>query len=125
MADVYSNVYLTIAATRAKDCGEGFLHARKAKDQRIVSFEDEQGSFDLYFYYDDLTMSPGAMGSIIDMSMHMRRVGFISMGCAQRSARRRSSPRMGTQRTTKLAKKSGKHRQRTHKNEELAIHQMD
>jgi hypothetical protein len=77
MADVYSNAYLTIAATRAKDCGEGFLHTRKTKDRRVVSFVDEQGPFDLYFYYDDLTMSPGAMGSVIDMSMDMRRVGFI------------------------------------------------
>jgi hypothetical protein len=64
MADVYSNACLTIAVTRAKDCGEDFLHTRKAKDRRIISFEDEQGSFDLYFYCDDLTMSPGAMGHV-------------------------------------------------------------
>jgi hypothetical protein len=74
MADVYSNAYLTIAATRASHCGEGFLHARKVKNRRVVSFADAEGSFDLYFYYDDLTMSPGSMGSVIDESINMRRV---------------------------------------------------
>jgi hypothetical protein len=28
----------------------------------------------LYFYYDDLTMSPGAMESIVDESITMRKV---------------------------------------------------
>jgi hypothetical protein len=74
MADVYSNAYLTIAATRASHCGEGFLHARKVKDRRVVSFADAEGDFDLYFYYDDLTMSPGSMGSVVDESINMRRV---------------------------------------------------
>ncbi|KAL1592634.1 hypothetical protein SLS60_011050 [Paraconiothyrium brasiliense] len=78
MADVYRNAWLTVAATRASHCGEGFLHARKGKERRIVSFADEEGSFDLYFYYDDLTMSPGTMGSIIDQSLNLRRVNFIS-----------------------------------------------
>jgi hypothetical protein len=77
MADVYSNAYLTIAATRASHCGEGFLHARKVKERRVVSFADKEGSFDLYFYYDDLTMSPGSMGSVIDESINMRRVSPI------------------------------------------------
>lgn len=74
MADVYSNAYLTLAATRASHCGEGFLHARKARERRVVSFADDEGSFDLYFYYDDLTMSPGAMESIVDESITMRKV---------------------------------------------------
>ncbi|KAH8635787.1 hypothetical protein IG631_11188 [Alternaria alternata] len=74
MADVYSNAYLTLAATRASHCGEGFLHARKVRERRVISFADEEGSFDLYFSYDDLTMSPGAMESIIDESITMRKV---------------------------------------------------
>jgi hypothetical protein len=83
MADVYSNAYLTIAATRASHCGEGFLHARKVKDRRVVSFADAEGEFDLYFYYDDLTMSPGSMGSVIDESINMRRVNQASKCRAQ------------------------------------------
>ncbi|KAI4952331.1 hypothetical protein J4E91_002800 [Alternaria rosae] len=73
MADVYSNAYLTTAATRASHCGEGFLQPRKVKDRHVVTFADKEGSFDLYIYYDDLTMSPGSMESIIDQSIKMRR----------------------------------------------------
>jgi len=76
MADVYTNAYLTIAATRASHCGEGFLQARKAKDRHVVTFTDEQGTFEVFVYYDDLTMSPGSMESIIDQSIKMRRVSF-------------------------------------------------
>ncbi|KAF1829293.1 HET-domain-containing protein [Decorospora gaudefroyi] len=58
MAEVYSNAYLTLSATRARHCGESFLQARKTKDRHIVSFVDcSKTGFDLYFYYDDLTMS--------------------------------------------------------------------
>jgi len=78
MADVYSNAYLTIAATRASHCGEGFLQPRKAKDRHVVTFADAEGSFDLFVYYDDLTMSPGSMESVIDQSIKMRRVSFNS-----------------------------------------------
>jgi hypothetical protein len=74
MADVYSNAYLTLAATRTSHCGEGFLHARKVRERRVISFADEERSFDLYFSYNDLTMSPGAMESIIDESITMRKV---------------------------------------------------
>jgi hypothetical protein len=74
MADVYSNAYLTIAATRSSHCGEGFLHARKVKDRHVVSFAGEEGTFDLHFSYDDLTMSPGSMESVVDASLSMRRV---------------------------------------------------
>ncbi|KAF2825366.1 HET-domain-containing protein [Ophiobolus disseminans] len=45
MADVYSNAYLTIAATRATHCGEGFLQPRKVSDGDKVQFEDAQGHF--------------------------------------------------------------------------------
>jgi hypothetical protein len=83
MAVVYSNAYLTIAATRASHCGEGFLHARKVKDRRVVSFADAEGDFDLYFYYDDLTMSPGSMGSVVDESINMRRVNSSILTRAQ------------------------------------------
>jgi hypothetical protein len=74
MADVYSNAYLTIAATRASHCGEGFLQARKVKDRHVVSFSDEQGHFDLHFYYDDLTMSPGSKESVAHEPLIMRTV---------------------------------------------------
>ena len=87
MADVYTNAYLTIAATRASHCGEGFLQARKVKDRRVVSFADTEGSFDLYFYYDDLTMSPGSMGSVIDESLNMRRVS-CSVSCSHSTSSR-------------------------------------
>jgi hypothetical protein len=74
MAGVYSNAYLTIAATRASHCGEGFLYARKTEERRIIPFADMEGSFDLYFYYDDMTISPGSMDSVVDESIKMRRV---------------------------------------------------
>ncbi|KAF2107944.1 heterokaryon incompatibility protein-domain-containing protein, partial [Lophiotrema nucula] len=49
MADVYSNSYLTIAATRASHCDEGFLHLRRVKDRESIRFEDDEGTFELYF----------------------------------------------------------------------------
>ncbi|CAO2647630.1 Nn.00g085520.m01.CDS01 [Neocucurbitaria sp. VM-36] len=64
MADVYSNAYLTIAATRASHCGEGFLQPRKIKSRQSTPFEDEDGSFELYFDYDDCTTSPGSMQTV-------------------------------------------------------------
>jgi hypothetical protein len=76
MADVYSNAYLTIAATRASHCGEGFLQARKVKDRHVVSFSDEQGHFYLHFYYDDLTMSPGSKESVAHEPLIMRTVSL-------------------------------------------------
>jgi hypothetical protein len=76
MADVYSNAYLTIAATRASHCGEGFLQARKVKDRHVITFSDEQGRFDLYFYYDDLTMSPGSKESVTHEPLVMRTVSL-------------------------------------------------
>jgi hypothetical protein len=92
MADVYSNAYLTIAATRASHCGEGFLHARKVKDRRVVTFANAEGPYDLYFYYDDLTMSPGSMGSVIDESINMRRVSFNVNESTARLMKVRKSP---------------------------------
>lgn len=49
MADIYSNAYLTIAASRAKHCGEGFLGTRKVDSSLHVCVEDKEGSFELYF----------------------------------------------------------------------------
>jgi hypothetical protein len=66
MADVYSNAYLTIAAMRASHCDEGFLQPREAKDRAPITFIDSEGSFTLYFEYNDDTMSPGAPASVAD-----------------------------------------------------------
>lgn len=74
MANVYTNAYLTIAATRASHCGEGFLQERKSKDRQMVSFADQEGVYKLHFYYDDLVTSPGSMDSVIDETLSMRKV---------------------------------------------------
>jgi hypothetical protein len=76
MADVYSNAYLTLRATRASHCGEGFLHARKVGGRRVVSFADEEGSFDLYLSYDDAAPPPGThtLKSMIDGGITLRQV---------------------------------------------------
>jgi len=49
MADIYSNAYLTLAASRAKHCGEGFLGTRNIDPSLRACIEDEDGSFELYF----------------------------------------------------------------------------
>jgi hypothetical protein len=49
MVDVYSNAYLTLVASRAKHCGEGFLGPRSRDSPFCVNVEDEEGSFELYF----------------------------------------------------------------------------
>ena len=49
MSDVYSNAYLTLAASRAKHCGEGFLGPRDRESPLVVNVEDDKGSFELYF----------------------------------------------------------------------------
>lgn len=74
MADVYANAYLTIAATRASHCGEGFLQARIAKDQQIFEFADDEGSVELNASYDDLIIAPGSMDAVIDDELDMRKV---------------------------------------------------
>lgn len=74
MADVYTNAYLTLAATRASSCGEGFLQDRKNEDRVIVRFSDSEGSFELNSYYDDLTAFPGSMEAVIDEDLAMRKV---------------------------------------------------
>lgn len=63
MADVYSNSYLTIAAERASDSGEGFLGPRKIRSMDLISFEDNEGTFKLYFYAYDVSAMPGAIES--------------------------------------------------------------
>jgi hypothetical protein len=74
MADVYSNAYITLAATRASHCGEGFLQFRKVNGTSI-HVQDEEGDFDLYFTYDDLTLSPGSMETVSSQPLRVRRVG--------------------------------------------------
>jgi hypothetical protein len=49
MADVYSNAYLTVAASRAAHCREGFLGLRRRNCPVSVKIEDEAGLFELYF----------------------------------------------------------------------------
>jgi hypothetical protein len=49
MADVYSNAHLTIAASRAEHCGEGFLGVRKVRTPLCVDIEDDEGPFKFYF----------------------------------------------------------------------------
>ncbi|KAH7074097.1 heterokaryon incompatibility protein-domain-containing protein [Paraphoma chrysanthemicola] len=73
MADVYSNAYFTLAATRASDCGEGFLKARKVGAGDMVHFEDIRGTFNLSFVYDDCTISPGSMESVTPQPLRVQR----------------------------------------------------
>lgn len=60
MADIYSNAYLTIAASRASSSAEGFLGDRMIRDMKAVQFRDEGGDFQLYFHSVDINFSPGA-----------------------------------------------------------------
>jgi hypothetical protein len=64
MAGVYSNSWLTIAAARAADSSEGFLGPRKTVSMDGVSFEDDKGSFKVYFYSQDVSAMPGSMDSV-------------------------------------------------------------
>jgi hypothetical protein len=48
MADVYSNAYLTLAASRAEHCNEGFLGLRRVYPPIYLDVEDEEGAFGLY-----------------------------------------------------------------------------
>jgi hypothetical protein len=57
MADVYSNAYLTVAASRAKHCEEGFLGLRSRDRPICINLEDEEGSFELYIQ--KLSMAEG------------------------------------------------------------------
>ncbi|KAL6709877.1 hypothetical protein ACN47E_000662 [Coniothyrium glycines] len=76
MAAVYTNAYLTIAATRAASCGEGFLQPRVAKEGLlVVEFADGEGKYNLHSTYDDLIISPGSMGAVIDEDIEMRKNG--------------------------------------------------
>jgi hypothetical protein len=79
MADVYSNAYLSIGATRASHCGEGFLQSRVVNVGERVHIEDGQGSFDLFFKYDDCTMSPGSMESVQRQPLRLQRVSSLSL----------------------------------------------
>jgi hypothetical protein len=52
VAAIYSDASLCIATNRATHCDEGFLHHRERETWNQVSFEDEDGVFDLYFQHD-------------------------------------------------------------------------
>jgi hypothetical protein len=77
MADVYSNAYLTVAATRAAHCGEGFLQARKVDVGEIVHYEDESGEFDLYFNYNDCRAFPGSIETVVNQPLRLQRVSHF------------------------------------------------
>jgi hypothetical protein len=49
MASIYSQSYLSIAATRATNCDEGVLGPRARPTSTLISFEDDQGPYELYF----------------------------------------------------------------------------
>jgi hypothetical protein len=77
MANVYSNACLTIAATRANHCDEGFLQPRKIRVRQSVHIEDDEGPLDLQFNYDDCTISPGSMESVIPQPLRVQRVSNL------------------------------------------------
>jgi hypothetical protein len=52
MAHVYSNAYLTIAASRAEHSGKGFLGLRTIPSPLCIEIEDHEGSIMLYFQRD-------------------------------------------------------------------------
>jgi hypothetical protein len=65
MGDIYSNAYLTIAATRASHCGQGFLQLRERRDWFPATFSSDRGPFTLYFEHKE-DLSPGSMGSLAE-----------------------------------------------------------
>jgi hypothetical protein len=75
MGTIYSKAYLTIAATRASHCGEGFLQPRHEKNERQkMSYADKAGAVELHFAYNDLTTAPGAMASVTPQPLRFQRV---------------------------------------------------
>ena len=74
MGLVYSRAYITIAASRAHHCGEGFLQPRSTYEEtRKMPFTDNNGSFELQFQYDDLQSSPSPIVPETDhpLRLHM------------------------------------------------------
>ncbi|KAH7402830.1 heterokaryon incompatibility protein-domain-containing protein [Pyrenochaeta sp. MPI-SDFR-AT-0127] len=49
MADIYSQSYLALAATRAKHCEQGILGLRTNPPGTAILFHDAQGEYELYF----------------------------------------------------------------------------
>lgn len=49
MANIYSQSYLSIAATRASNCDEGILSPRTRPTTTLIPFQDDQGKYELYF----------------------------------------------------------------------------
>jgi heterokaryon incompatibility protein (HET) len=67
MGSVYQNSYLTIAASRAKDCSEGFLGKRVADSILRTKIEDGDGqSFWIYFKAIKLNAPGSAESAIVD-----------------------------------------------------------
>lgn len=52
MADIYSKSALCIAASRASNCDEGFLHLRNIEHWTHVPVDDKEDTFSLYIYED-------------------------------------------------------------------------
>jgi hypothetical protein len=75
MGRIYSLAYLTIAATRASHCGEGFLQPRHEREERQkMLYADKKGSIELHFAYDDLTTAPGSVASVTPQPLRFQRV---------------------------------------------------
>jgi hypothetical protein len=73
MASIYSGAYLTISATRAAHSDEGFLAPRVTRARKQVRFTDDEGSFELYFIYDDLVTAPGSIGSVQHQPLRLQK----------------------------------------------------
>ncbi|KAF2687996.1 HET-domain-containing protein [Lentithecium fluviatile CBS 122367] len=70
MANIYSKSYLTIAAARASHSAEGFLGSRKIKEMDMITFQDEEGPFRLYFYAQEINFTPGSIETISSEPLH-------------------------------------------------------
>jgi len=72
MADIYSNSYLTIAATRSEDSDSGFFSPRETRMTKLLSFGDTEGSFQLGFRAYDVSAPPGSLESVILEPLQVR-----------------------------------------------------
>ena len=80
MANVYTNAFLVVAATRAGHCGEGFLQPRVLDPQlQPITFLDSEGSFKLDLKHHDSFASPGSLASAAELSpLKVQRVGAMA-----------------------------------------------
>lgn len=78
MGDVYSKAYLTISATRASHCREGFLKEREDRGRTLLKINDEEGKFTLQCYHKDQSAFPGSMESVTVMPLRHYKVSCQS-----------------------------------------------